>query len=478
MKTIVEKPKEVPVFADADVIVVGGGPAGIGAALAAARIGAKTILLETSNCLGGMQTQCMNPRFAGVDPDIVGGIILDIINRLKKYDAIFDIAREKSDVDPFLGPVYTFDAESYKYLLDEMMEEAGVEIFYHALAVSAVKEENAIKGVIIESKEGRHAILGKVVIDSTGSGDIVWKSGIKCMPVGFPDGPQKGRHMGFSYGFNIRGVDLDRFEAFRQEHPEEWGSLTCGAELVKKARAEGKLYGNRSAFPIGNLDTGTISMMGPYYGLRLGHHGWLLKDLSDGERDCRKQAWSAYTLLKNNVPGFENSHIEQTPTHLFLRDMHRILGEYVLKEEDIRLGKAFDDSITVSNALPDVFGPDHQHKLYGDVPPFDIPYRCLLPQETDNLLTAGSTISADLITYAAVRYCTPSVCTGQAAGTAAALAARNNVTPRKLDVKLVQATLRKEGIPISVQDLSKAVLNRYGEKIEFRKKNLMLLEPD
>jgi hypothetical protein len=478
MKTIAEISKQVPVLAEADVIVVGGGPGGIGAALAAARNGARTILIEMANCLGGLQTQCMNSHFSLVDPDIVGGIILDILARLKKYDAISNEPKEDSELDPYLGPSWGFDAESYKYVLEEMMVEAGVEIYYHAFAANAVKEGNTIKGIIIESIEGRQAILGKVVIDATGSGDIAWKSGTECLPAGFQDGPNKGRHMGFSYGLNIRAVDLDKFAAFRREHPEDWGSLTCGKELVKKARAEGKLYGNRGAFPIGRLDIGTINMMGPYYSLPLGHHGWLLKDFSNGEIDCRKQAWSVHNLLKNNVPGFEHSHIEQTPTHLFLRDMHRILGEYVLKEEDIRQGRAFDDSIAVTSALPDVFGPDHQHKLYGDVPPFDIPYRSLLPWQMDNLLTAGSTISADLTTYAAVRYCTPSVSTGQAAGTAAALAARNNVTPRTLDVKTIQDNLRKKGSPISVKGLSKTVLDRYQRKIEFRKKNSMRMEPD
>jgi hypothetical protein len=478
MKTIIEIQKEIPVFAEADVVVVGGGPAGIGAALASAHNGAKTILIETANCLGGLQTQCMNAHFSLVDPDIVGGVILDILERLKKNDAISSKPRHESELDPYLGPTWGFDAESYKYILEEMMVEAGVEILYHAFAAGAVKEGNTIKGVIIESIEGRQAVLGKVVIDSTGSGDIAWKSGTQCLPAGFTEGPHKGRHMGFSYGLNIRGVDFDKLEAFRRENPEDWGSLTCGAQLVKKARAEGKLYGNRGAFPIGKIDIGTVNMMGPYYSLPLGHHGWLLKDFSTGEIDCRKQAWSVYNLLKNNVPGFEHSHIEQTPTHLFLRDMHRIEGQYVLKEEDIRHGKAFDDSIAVSSALPDVFGPDHQHKLYGDVPPFDIPYGSLLPLQTENLLAAGSTISADLTTYAAVRYCTPSVCTGQAAGTAAALAAKNNVTPRKLDVKLVQEKLRQKGVPLSVKNLSKEVLNRYQKKIEFRKKNLMRMEPD
>jgi hypothetical protein len=182
-------------------------------------------------------------------------------------------------------------------------------------------------------------------------------------------------------------------------------------------------------------------------------------------------------MLKNHVGGFENSHIDQTPNHLFMRDAHRIMGDYVLTSDDISQGKAFNDSVAISNAIPDIFGPDQQHRMLVEVPPFDIPYRCLLSKEIDNLMAAGSTMSSDLTTYAAVRYCTPGVCTGQAAGTAAALAAKNNVTPKKLDVKLLQNTLRKQGMHITVNDLSKSVLERYQKRIEGLKKKQLPIEP-
>jgi hypothetical protein len=143
-----------------------------------------------------------------------------------------------------------------------------------------------------------------------------------------------------------------------------------------------------------------------------------------------------------------------------------MIGEYVLSEEDMRNGKAFDDSIAISNMSPDVFGPDDEHAYTGNVPPYDIPYRSLVSKDMDNLLAAGSTISADFFTYCAVRYCTPSMCTGQAAGTAAALAAKNNINPRKLNVKQLQDTLRKQGARITVKDVSEKVLEEYQQKIK------------
>ncbi len=139
---------------------------------------------------------------------------------------------------------------------------------------------------------------------------------------------------------------------------------------------------------------------------------------------------------------------------------------YQTTEDDIRQGKAFDDSIAISNMCPDVFGPDDEHEWMGDIALYDIPYRCLVSKETDNLLTAGSSLSTDYITFCATRYCTPSICTGQAAGTAAALSAKNNISPKKLDVKLLQDTLSRQGARVSLNYVSKSVRDEYQRKAE------------
>ena len=466
MKTIMEPQNEIPVLSEADVVVVGGGPGGIGAALAAARNGVKTILIEQFNFLGGTQTQCFNPSFSFVDSAIQGGIIRDIINRLKRAGAVtLDLSEENCRKPSIWASVY-FDGESYKYLLDNMMQESGVKLLYHAFGAGAIKEGNTIKGVFIESKEGRQAVLGKVVIDSTGSADIAWKSGTPCMASGIPTGPKKGRHSDYSYAFLMRDVDGDRFNKFKEENPT-WDS---GRSLIKKAKAEGKLHGTRDAFWLfgdyevwGSRKGFCMSQVHP---LPMGHHGWRVEDLTDGEIDLRKGAWSLWNFIKNNVPGFENSHIDQTPTHLQMRDTHRIVGGYILKYEDILKGKASDDSIAISNMCPDVYFADGEHEHKSNTLPFDIPYRCLVPKETDNLLAAGMVISTDFMTYNAIRQTTPSVCTGQAAGTAAALAVKNKVTPRGLDVELLQKSLREKGARISVKEVPEKVLEEYRTKAE------------
>ncbi len=463
MDYVFEPRKKVPVFEEADVIVVGGGPAGIGAALAAARNGAKAVVIEKFGALGGMQTQAMSSTFSLLDPAIQGGVITDIINRLKDEGGLLRDRSERTRRSAFTST--NFDCEVYKAMLDDMMTEAGVKLLYHTTGVGVIKEKNALKGVFIECIQGRFVILGKVIVDSTGNADIAWKSGALCMDDGHGRGPGKGRHMGLGCRFYISGVDNEKFEKFKGENPEEWKGLYGGRSLVRKAKAEGEYHGYRESLIVHADKPGIAMIEGFNSPLAEGHHGWMIEDVTAGEMDLRKQVWSAFKLLKNNVPGFENSSVEKTGTIPILRDTHRILGEYVLAEKDIYEGRAFDDAVVVSNMGPDIYGPDGEH-VYEVVRPHDIPYRCLVSKNTDNLLAAGATISADFYAFAADRYGAPSMCTGQAAGTAAALAARLNVTPRKLDVNLLQKALRKQGAPISVRDLPADVLETYEQRYQ------------
>ncbi|MBU4318103.1 MAG: FAD-dependent oxidoreductase [Proteobacteria bacterium] len=470
MKTITDPQKEIPVIYEADVVVVGGGPAGIGAALAAARNGAKTILIEKFNCLGGYQTLTFNSTFSLVDPEVQNGIIQEIIAELKKYPGAVnrDLSKD-TRIRKGMGAVF-FDAEYYKRLLDMMMEDAGVKVLFHAFGVGGIKEGNRIKGIFIESIEGKRAVLGKVIIDVTGSADISWKSGAEVFSDGFPQGPKKGRHAGYGYTFFFGNVDIPRLKQLRKEQPEEWGTLRVGMNLIQKAKAEGKLYGSRVHFLISEVyGHNRIWILGPQYPIYHGHHPWVLEDLSEGEKDLRKQAWSMYDLFRENVPGFENSYIEKTPTMLLLRDSHRIVGEYTLREEDMRQGRSFEDSIAISNMPPDVFGPDDEHDMVNNLMPYDIPYRSLLSRDTEGLLAAGSTMSVDFMVWCATRYCAPSICTGQAAGTAAALSVKNNVNPRNLNIQELQKTLQDQGARTSVKHMPKEVLAEYEES---RKKKL------
>ncbi len=488
MKTVVEPQREIPVLRETEVIVVGGGPGGIGAALASAQTGADTVVIDRFNALGGLQTQGNNSMFSFVDPALHGGVIDEILERMQAAGMVSN-PDNMSEVEraarrrPFTGGLPAeklpkrlvetaygywgrwgryFDSEYYKEMLDDMMAEAGVKLFYHSFASAAIREGNSLKGIIIESKEGRQAILGKVVIDTTGQGDIAWKSGAPVLgDEGFPVGPRKGQPGGMLHAFMIAGVDLPKFREFRKANLDEWGGMYGGRKIIAEARAKGAHLRSGAVIISADFDmtgAGRVYIMNPVHAIPFERTGWMTEEMTDCEIDLRKQAWEMWRLLKEKVPGFEHSFIEKTP-QLCTFPGHRLLGEHVVTVNEMREGKAFDDGIAISNMPPDIYEAVGRFRY--EILPHDIPYRALVSKEVDNLLAGGMTISCGQFAMAALRYCTPSICTGQAAGTAAGLAAKNNVSPKKLNVNLLQDTLRKQGAKVSVKDVAPEAIEPY-----------------
>lgn len=488
MKTVLEPQKEVPVLSEAEVIVVGGGPAGIGAALASARTGAQTVLIDRCGSLGGLQTQGNNSIFAFVDPGLHSGIIMEILERLVKAGASkseenVPAAEQAARRWPFTNGKSpdqlpkrlvetsvgywgrwgrTFDGEYYKCLLDQMMTEARVKLLYHTLAADAIREGDSLKGVIVETKEGRRAVLGKVVIDVTGTGDIAWRSGAPVLgDEGFPVGPRKGHPGGMLHAFYMNGVGLARFREFRKANLAEWGGMYGGRKIIREAQAKGSDIKSGSVILSPEWDfygTGKVYCMNPIHAIPLGRTGWMAEEMTDCEVDLRKQALAMHQLLKEKVPGFESSYIEKLPQSPTLPG-HRIVGEHVMTVNDMREGKVFEDSVAINNMPPDIY--EATGRFSYEIVPHDVPYRALISKGIDNLMAAGTTMSSGAFAMAGLRYCTPSICTGQAAGTAAALAAKNDVSPKKLDVATLQEVLRKQGVRVSVKDVAADVLEPY-----------------
>ena len=489
MEKIIVPQKEIDVLENVDVIVVGGGPAGIGAALAAGRNGAETILVETMGSLGGLQTQGYSPIFSFVDPGIHGGLVLEILNRLKEDGAL----RNLETLDPrirnemkirltkALGREHlpkrmvetevgywgawgqAFDIEYYKFLIETMMVEAGVGILYHTFATDVIREGDIIKGIVIESKEGTQVILGKCVIDCTGVGDIVWKSGAPCLgDEGVEIGRNKGDPGGNLNSFYIGGVDMERFEKYKAENRDDWRGMYGGRELIKKGKREGA-YIKSEAMIVTELfdvyERGRIYVMNPVHRTPKDKKGWMVGEISNAEIDMRRQAWAVFKLLKDNVPGFEKAYIERTSHIPVVGIGHRIKGDYILNVGDMREGKIFEDSIAINNMPPDLY--ERVGRFGYEILPHDIPYRCLVSEKIENLLAAGTTLSSGSFANSGLRYCTPSICQGQAAGTAAALASKHNVTPKSIDITLLQDTLRKQGVIVTVKDVPEEVLAPY-----------------
>lgn len=413
MKTVREPARDTPVLRETDVLVVGGGPAGFSAAVAAARLGSRVTLVERYGHLGGLATGGLVFWLPGYHPGgsrVYGGLALEWVQRVEMAGGTSyrDITESKQGV--------LADPEMLKQYSLEMVLEAGVDLLLHAFCAAAIVENGSIKGAIIESKSGRQAILAGVVVDGTGDADLVaWANGQ------FVTGTK-----GISLPYRLGGIDWDRYQAFHQDEPERF------AELTKELKEE---WENRMTFwphPRSHNDLAWMNYWGP-----LGFNAIDVEDLTRAEILLRKNISGSVHFLRKNVPGFERCFLVDTACQIGTRDSRRIVGDYTLTMHDLTSQMTFPDTIgrMCNNTFVDVT--------------CDIPYRCLVPQGVENLLVAGRPIDADPQVHEASRLIPPSMATGQAAGTAAHVAIRDGVTPRGVGLARVQATLHDAGVFIS-----------------------------
>lgn len=418
-----------------DVIVCGGGPAGFGAAVSAARNGARTLLIERGNCLGGMAAAGLVIEFAKT-AGRNGGIFKELIERLEKLGGI--------NRDVPLPCVYViFDPELLKYVMQQMCEEAGVDILFHTFIESAVMTGNTVSGVKIINKSGRLTILAGVVIDATGDGDVAAGAGAD-----FRKGNDETHSMqALTLRIRIGGVETmpvdwpevnARFEAERQAgvnrfpaHVTKW--LDAGAKGV---------HGERTF----NLDMVT------------GADATDAFQLSRAETESRKRVWEFIFFARKNIPGWEKCYVIDTGAHIGVRETRRIVGEYVLTEEDVIAGRKFDDGIARGSFGMDLHDPEplEKHRKQTSCPAgdwYEIPYRCLLPKgaasgNISGLLVAGRCLSTDRRAGGSVRIMNTCMNTGQAAGLAAASAVASGVFPEHLDGKIIRKKLTEQGAEI------------------------------
>ncbi|MCL5071006.1 MAG: FAD-dependent oxidoreductase [Actinobacteria bacterium] len=467
IKTYKELPREIPIAYETDVVVVGGGPGGIGAALASARNGVSTILLEQSNCLGGIGTSGLSNGFMGLDFNVSAGILKEICAELKNRGAVFSETYQH----------YQVDIEHYKFLLDQMMIKSGVKILYHALGVDVIKDGNSVEGVILECDEGRMAIKAKIVIDGTGYATIAARAGAELI---------RNESEFIVNGLLIRNIDFNRLLQEKNENPDwvnpqlafgqpryrgvnpngermpwwPWNFIG-GAEAIKKAKERGEITYKDGISICIFAESGPGRALA--YIFKNGHgKTWELENRTREEFKLREQEWVTYEFLKKNVPGFENSSIDQTPNDSRAFAV-QIVGDYILKGDDAFDGKSFDDSVGVCTWVY-----DHMEDRRMDVPLFDIPYRCLYSKNIENLMSSGVIISTDRVATF-ITFGMPScMVNGQASGTAAALAVKKGVTPRQLDINLLCKTLQEQGHNISKKYLPKEVNAEYD--MRFRQK--------
>ncbi|MEK3883749.1 FAD-dependent oxidoreductase [Paenibacillus sp. PL2-23] len=438
---------------DTDIVVCGGGPAGINAALAAGRSGAKTLLIERYGFLGGMSTIAlvypwMTFHTTG-GKQVIGGIAQEIVDRLQAEGASPGHVR---DTVGFVNTITPYDPEVYKTLIVDMLHEAGVTVLLHSFVDQVNTVEDRIESVEITTKSGRFHIHAKQFVDTSGDADLAYLSGAPTLQG--REGDKQTQPM--TMKFRMRGVDLDAVKQYMLEHPDEFYKKTPFDEL-QELPLSGVLgyykHWKEANLPINRDQVLFFTGPGPDEVLvnttRVqGLDGTDVSDLTEAETLGRKQVRMVADFMRGNLPGFEKASLSSVGTQIGIRETRRIDGQYALQVEDVIQGKAFSDCIARSGYPIDIHDPTGKGVqaawVQGDGA-YDIPYRCLLPKRIDNLLVAGRCISTTHETLATTRLTPSCMATGQAAGTAAGLAVKHGCTPSEVDVAQLQAELRRGG---------------------------------
>jgi len=454
-KFYIEPSKKLPVLDVCDVLVIGAGPAGLSAAVAASRAGADTMLLERYGCFGGVITTVGMEtlgwyRYEGTtDVEGIGIEMEKMAARMNPNSTKF--AFNESEC---------LDAEMFKLVADNLVEESGVRPLLHTFVVDTIKEGHTITGVIVESKSGRMVVRAKRIIDCTGDADVAYFAGAKCRQ------NKKQDAMGLTQVFNAAGVNTKLFKehiannsaTYADWSEGEWQQQTTGKEESLKspylskeftqAAAEGIVPANLPGQSLGGTWSG-ISDAGEATNLNLVHMKGFnpldVRDLTKAEMIGRKNALNALIVLKNKLPGFENSKLRNFGMTIGIRDSRKIIGQYNLTGDDVLDQARFEDSIGI---FPEFVDGYNILVLPTSGRYFHVPYRCMITPDIDNLLVAGRCVAGDNTSHAAMRNMMACCVTGQGAGVAAAISLRENVTTNNIlnNFKPVQEELKKQGV--------------------------------
>lgn len=451
--------KDIEVKYNADVLIIGGGSAGVCAAISAARFGASTVLVEEGGFCGGMATRgLVGPFMTCYDAEgkemIIRGLFEEIVDRMVASGFAIHPAEVMggtaftSWIKVGHDHVTPFEAEGLKLILDEMLMEAGVKVLYHTSFLQPIMDGDKITGAVVASKSGIQGISAKMVIDATGDGDVAYRCGAE-----YEMGNEElGLMQPATMFFRISNVDTDRVEADIQ------------ANLHNFYRKEGVNYRSFHWRVTEARENGDWSMDRVSIGLfRMPKKDeWCVntsrimnvdstdsESLTKAEILGRKQVDEILNFLRKYVPGCEDARLKSTASYIGIRESRHIKGEYRLTAEDLLSAKVPEDSILIAANSVDVhgrFGPKSNEYTPINGSYYGVPYRSLIPLGIDGLLLAGRCISADSTAAGAIRVMPPCMAMGQAAGTAAAMAAKQNIPVRDVEISLLQEQLKNNGV--------------------------------
>lgn len=447
-KQIVEPSRTIPVAIEADVIVAGGGPAGICAAVAAARNGAKTALIERYGFLGGMATAALvNPFMpfhldGQMTPDnaLVRGIFEEWIDGMRRRGGYIDKGHRSNNV---------IGAEAAKASAMELVLKAGVQLMLHAFTDHVLLDAsgNRIEYLCLAAKQ-RMAAAGKMFIDATGDADVAYLAGVPC---------EAGREedhavQPMTLSFRMRGVDWSQLPNWKDkearaalnrlyDEAKAKGIIRCPREnlLYFQCVRDDEIHFNQTRVT-GRIATDPM-------------------DLTAAEIDAREQVEKLVAWLRAEVPAFKNAYLSETAPQIGVRETRRIRGLYTLTEQDVLSARKFPDGIARTDYPIDIHNPTGSGTVIKRVPKgdwYEIPYRCLVPQKIDNLLVAGRPVSSDHVAHSSLRVMPQAAAIGEAAGTAAAMCLKKCCKPAELTGEELVDKLIQQGQPLIKRSAAKA----------------------
>ena len=471
-QTVMLPPREATVAGETEVLVVGGGPAGLGAAVGAASAGADVVLVERYGFLGGNATAALVmplmsfhnetrsasqdavepglrllPRDHGPGEPVVAGVLELFLRQLYAAGGAIPPSRAT-------GYTVPFDPEQYKLVALDLLDHAGVRFLLHAFA-SGVVGDSEPEGVVFETKSGPLVIRAHTIVDCTGDGDVAAAAGAR-----FDVGRDEDRLVQpMTLMFQIAGFNRGPFAAYVRERPHEWSGVLGLWDLIREAHQTGELELPREdVLMFATPHDQEVTVNSTRVTGVLGTDAW---QLSEAEWIARRQMRQIARFLRNRVPGFADSYIAQSGTTIGVRETRRIAGEYQLTGEDVIACRQFQDAIACGSYPIDIHNPEGKGTVLKRLPVggvYDIPLRCLIPQEVERVLLAGRCISGTHEAHSSYRVTPIAMATGHAAGICAALAAATHQQPRNIDHRAVQAELVRQGATLRPQIVERAQL--------------------